>query len=75
MLLDAYKKQLDDDTIIFDVKSVYDIFLYGPNHSDASTYDHCVVCDAQIVTNTAGIMALIPFLTQHSRGVWKEINT
>ena len=74
MLLDAYKKQLGDDTIIFDVKNVYDIFLFGPNLGDVSTYDRCVVCNTTIVTNTAGIMALKPFMKKHFRGVWKEIN-
>ena len=73
MLLDAHKKQLGDDTIIFDVKSVYDIFLYGPDHNDPSTYDHCVVCNITIVTNTAGLMALKPFMKRHLLGVWKEI--
>ena len=55
MLLDAYKKQLGDDTIIFEVKNTRDIFLYGPVLNDPSTYDHCYVYDTTIVTNTAGI--------------------
>jgi hypothetical protein len=73
MLLDAYKRQLSDNTIIFEVKNTRNIFLYGPVHNDPSTYDHCYVYDTRIVTNTAGLMALLPFLTQHSRGIWKEI--